>query len=133
MHITTRTPRHLLWWLQDWARPSTRRRRLRKLRWWLPIDLGSWRQDGWRWRVATAANRIPGSCWTDQVTWALRHHEDDHDTWLRDLLRRLPWSRRGTYCAEDRDRTGSCYCGQLRSRALQAQLDQQRADERAAR
>lgn len=91
-----------------------------RLLWWLPSK--AWRNDGWRWRVVQLMDKLPGQCWSSLVEWALRRHEDDPDTPLRDLARRAPLRRIGSGCREDKDRCGTCYCGKLRTPEADAQI-----------
>jgi hypothetical protein len=91
-----------------------------KVAWWLPGR--SWANDGWRWRVASAVDKLRGQCWPSLVDWALRRHEDDPDTPLRDLVRRVPFRRQDEVCRSDRDRNGTCYCGKLRTPEADAQM-----------
>ena len=88
--------------------------------WWLPSK--SWRDDGWRWRVAQLADKLPGQCWSSLVDWAQRRHEDDPDTPFYDAIRRVPLRRMDDGCRSDRDRTGTCYCGKLRTAEADAQM-----------
>ena len=74
-----------------------------------------WGNDGWRWRVAALADKLPGQCWANLVGWAQRTHEDDPDTPWNDLVRRLPSRPMDDVCRSDRDRNGTCYCGKLRT------------------
>lgn len=93
-----------------------------RLAWWLPSK--GWRQDGWRWRVATAVDKLPGQCWSSLVDWALRRHEDDPDTPLRDLARRVPFRPQTEGCRWDRDSArGACYCGRLMTPEARAEFD----------
>ena len=98
------------------------RSRWQRWRWWLPSK--SWRDDGWRWRVAQGVEKLlPGrQCWSDLVEWALRRHEDDPDTPLRDLARRVPLRPITAGCRDDRDRVGTCYCGKVRTAEADAQM-----------
>jgi hypothetical protein len=91
-----------------------------RLRWWLPSK--SWRNDGWRWRVATLADKLPGQCWASLVGWAQRSHEDDPDTPWEDFKRRFPLRSMDDGCREDKDRCGTCYCGKLRTAEADAQM-----------
>ena len=59
------------------------------------------RRPSLRWRVAYLANRLPGRCWADLVSWALR--SDGASLWSP--------NRR---CHADLNRHGDCYCGKLR-------------------
>jgi hypothetical protein len=106
--------------------------RWQRFTWWLPSK--HWRQDGWRWRVATAVNKLPGQCWSDLVEWALRRHEDDPDTPFNDAVRRVPFRRQTQGCRDDRDRPGcgSCYCGQLMTPEFRAEFDAANARWKAA-
>lgn len=59
----------------------------------------------WRWRIAGALNRLPGTCWANLVSWALgsrrlfdRHNEDD--------------VRQNSLCREA-SASGRCYCGKI--------------------
>src|SRR5690349_5143704 len=92
-------------------RPMSARRA--RLMWWLPSKL--WRDDGWRWRVATLADKLSGQCWSSLVGWAQRTHEDDPDTPWNDLVRRLPLRSMDSVCESDKARNGTCYCGKLRT------------------
>jgi hypothetical protein len=95
--------------------------RVARIVWWVPS--ASWAHDGWRWRVAQAANKLPRQCWSDLVEWALRRHEDDPDTPFYDLLRRVPLRAQTDTCRLDRDRAGSCYCGKLMTTEFRAEMD----------
>jgi hypothetical protein len=58
-----------------------------------------------RWRVAGWVDRLPGTCWSDLVSWALRY--DGY---------RL-WARRGPYCkpgSPEFEWRGGCYCGKYK-------------------
>jgi hypothetical protein len=58
-----------------------------------------------RWHIAYLLNRLPGQCWADLVCWVqYRSHP------------RSPWSPIDRACRNDRDRTGTCYCGKLGGR-----------------
>lgn len=57
------------------------------------------RRDRWRWRVAGWADRLPGQCWADLVSWALRTPD----------YRLIVGTRRRLMCWEDPERR--CYCG----------------------
>lgn len=91
-----------------------------RLAWWLPSK--SWRDDGWRWRVAQLMDQRRGQCWAGTVDWAMRKHEDDPDTPLNDLVRRLPWRSIDAGCIEDKDRCGTCYCGKVRTAVADEQM-----------
>ena len=91
-----------------------------RILWWLRLDW--YRNDGWRWRVAQLMDNLPGQCWADTVDWAQRRHEDDPDTPLRDLARRLPLREINAGCHDDKDRCGTCYCGKLRTPEADAQM-----------
>lgn len=97
--------------------PDAQRGHFERVRWWLPSK--SWREDGWRWRVATLMDKLPGQCWSDLVEWALRRHEDDPDTPWNDLRRRVPWrvqDRSTSYgCHADARLNGACYCAKVRT------------------
>jgi hypothetical protein len=58
------------------------------------------RLDRLRWRVAYALNRIPGMCWANLVSWALRY-------------RSLRETRQDWMCRSDTARNGCCYCGKV--------------------
>jgi hypothetical protein len=94
--------------------------RLSRLAWWLPSK--SWRNDGWRWRVATLADKFSGQCWSSLVDWAQRRHEDDPDTPWEDFKRRFPLRSMGDGCEIDKQRNGTCYCGKLRTAEADAQM-----------
>lgn len=55
-----------------------------------------------RWRTAYALNRLPGLCWANLVSWALGSAP----------LRETPID---SVCRYDIARTGTCYCGKLRT------------------
>jgi len=95
-------------------------RRRARLLWWLPSK--SWSQDGWRWRVAALADKLPQQCWASLVDWALRRHEDDPDTPLRDLARRVPFRPQDRMCHQDMASAGACYCGRLMTSDFRAQV-----------
>lgn len=97
--------------------------------WWLPGP--GWRNDGWRWRVAALADKLPGQCWADLVSWALRHHEDDHDTPFWDAVRRVPLRRQTDSCRSDFARNGVCYCARLRTPEVEAAMKAAPTRERA--
>lgn len=92
---------------------SARRERWNRFVWWLPSKW--WGQDGWRWRVATLVDRLPGQCWCDLVEWALRRHEDDPDTPWNDIVRRVPLRRQSSGCFTDAQNVGTCYCAKVRT------------------
>ena len=98
--------------------------RRERIRWWYRLDW--YRNDGWRWRVATLADKLRGQCWADLVSWALRHHEDDPDTPWNDLKRRAPWrgqDRSSAYgCYADARRNGTCYCAKVRTAEADAEM-----------
>jgi hypothetical protein len=94
--------------------------RRERLRWWLPSK--HWRNDGWRWRVATLVDKLPGQCWASLVDWTLRSHEDDPDTPWEDFKRRMPIRSIGEGCRSDGDRVGTCYCGKLRTAEADAAM-----------
>lgn len=54
-----------------------------------------------RWRVADVLNRLPGMCWANLVSWALRS-------------RPLTETRQDWMCRSDTASNGCCYCGKLR-------------------
>lgn len=63
-----------------------------------------------RWTTAHWLNKVPGTCWSNLVSWALH--------W------RPLWSRYGdgdirqdSLCRRDPDECGTCYCGKLRGGA----------------
>jgi hypothetical protein len=91
-----------------------------RLAFWLPGK--GWRNDGWRWRVAQLMDKLPSQCWSSLVDWAQRRHEDDPDTPLTDLARRLPLRSMDDICRSDRDRNGTCYCGKLRTAEADAHM-----------
>jgi hypothetical protein len=91
-----------------------------RLSWWLPSK--SWRNDGWRWRVAALADKLRGQCWASLVGWVQRDHEEDPETPLGDLTRRLPSRPMDDVCRSDRDRNGTCYFGKLRTAEADAQM-----------
>lgn len=63
------------------------------------------RRDRLRWRIAELWEQlVPGQCWTDVASWALRD-------------KRTPWSPIREGCRSDLARCGSCYCGKLRAPA----------------
>jgi hypothetical protein len=94
--------------------------RRERLRWWLPSK--GWRNDGWRWRVATLLDKLPGQCWSDLVEWALRRHEDDPDTPWNDLRRRVPLRRQTEGCVADARNVGTCYCSKVRTAEADAEM-----------
>lgn len=100
-----------------------------RFRWWLPGK--AWRRDGWRWRVATLVDKLRGQCWCDLVEWALRRHEDDPDTPLRDLVRRVPFRPQTDSCRADRDAVGRCYCGRLMTPTERAEDERLQDGDRA--
>lgn len=60
----------------------------------------------WRWRIAYALNRLPGTCWANLVSWALgsgplidRYGDGD--------------VRADSTCRRDAEACGRCYCGKL--------------------
>jgi len=67
--------------------------------------MGERRKSRLRWWVASQLNRMPGQCWADLVTWALR--------WKFEA--RHPWRPVTGTCREDAARTGACYCGKVRA------------------
>lgn len=71
-----------------------------------------------KWRIATLANRLPGQCWADLVSWVL----DSKRTRDPGLRARLPW-RPIRSCRTDLARTGACYCGKLMSAERREQVD----------
>ncbi|MEU4570811.1 hypothetical protein [Micromonospora sp. NPDC023956] len=54
-----------------------------------------------RWRIAHLINRLPGQCWANLVSFALRD-------------RRSPWQPMDSMCRADAARCGACYCGKIR-------------------
>jgi hypothetical protein len=95
--------------------------RWQRFTWWLPSK--AWADDGWRWRVAQLADKLPRQCWSDLVEWALRRHEDDPDTPWNDLRRRVPLRRQSpTGCLDDAARNGTCYCAKVRTAEADADM-----------
>jgi hypothetical protein len=72
-------------------------------------------RDRLRWRTATAADRLPGMCWANLVSYALRS-------------RRTPWQRQDDVCRRDAAETGACYCGRLKDPAGDAAWDRRVAE-----
>ena len=64
-----------------------------------------------RWWVAVQANRLPGQCWANLVSWVLAGRRERREWYLRE---RLPWRPIDRVCRGDQARTGFCYCGKLR-------------------
>ena len=97
-----------------------------RLAWWLPSK--SWTDDGWRWRVATLADKLRGQCWPSLVEWALRRHEDDPDTPWNDLKRRAPFRAQDEMCWDDARLNGTCYCAKVRTAEADAEMRARGAD-----
>lgn len=64
----------------------------------MPEDSGPW----WRWQVARLLDRLPGTCWASLVSWALGNRPN-------------PWQPIDWTCRDGLERSGSCYCGKLRT------------------
>lgn len=94
--------------------------RWQRFTWWLPSK--AWAREGWRWRVATLLDKLPGQCWCDLVEWALRRHEDDPDTRWNDLARRVPLRRQTPTCFTDALAVGTCYCSKVRTAQADADM-----------
>lgn len=94
--------------------------RWQRFTWWLPSK--AWARDGWRWRIATLLDKLPGQCWCDLVEWALRRHEDEPDTPWNDLVRRVPLRRQTETCFDDAQTVGTCYCSKVRTAAVDADM-----------
>lgn len=60
-------------------------------------------RDRWRWRVASAMDRLPRTCWANLVSYALRS-------------RRSPLQFQDDVCRADAARNGTCYCGGITRR-----------------
>ena len=62
-----------------------------------------------RWTVAWWLNKLPRTCWSNLVSWALGDRKlwdpGNHDDVRQNYL-----------CGDGVSRTGSCYCGKLRKR-----------------
>lgn len=83
---------------------------------------GRWKPRNWRWRIAGAVNRLPGACWVDLVTWAndgTREAVERADTWRG----ALPPTSGTTYCRQDMERDGACYCGKLQTADFRAEME----------
>lgn len=60
-----------------------------------------------RWPVAYAVDRLPGSCWTSAVSWALGGDDPDGYPWWQ------PY-RSARTCRSEAAEIGCCYCGKFR-------------------
>jgi hypothetical protein len=76
-------------------------------------------RDRLRWSVAAAVNRLPGTCWTDLVSFAQRY-------------RRSPLQLQRGVCRADAARCGTCYCGKVQDPAGAAAWDAQVAARKTA-
>lgn len=56
-----------------------------------------------RWKIARLADRLPGMCWADLVTWVVWREPKS-----------LSGCRVSHACQGDREANGICYCGKLR-------------------
>jgi hypothetical protein len=65
--------------------------------------------------IAHQLNRLPGQCWADLVWWAQRDRRSKGPRW--------PWSPQAPGCAKSVKEVGVCYCGKLRSRDIQDELN----------
>jgi hypothetical protein len=55
-----------------------------------------------RWQLASHLNRLPGMCWANLVSWALRSIS-------------ITETRQDWICRADFDANGCCYCTKLRT------------------
>lgn len=72
------------------------------------------RGEGIRWRIAHLLNRLPWTCWTNLVCWAIDGRRPDTGY--------VPGFKAGLACRADLDACGVCYCGKLRTPALEYQF-----------
>jgi hypothetical protein len=64
------------------------------------------RRNKWRWDLAHHLNKIPGTCWTHLVAWALG------DRRLVDIGNNDD-ARQDSLCRRGAAENGTCYCGKI--------------------
>lgn len=75
-----------------------------------------------RWPVADVANKLPWTCWSSLVDWALGR--DDDGPWGWRGLRAVALPAVSSYnpqsvCYRDAQATGACYCGKVRTESVE--------------